>query len=165
MPSIYQTINQRAEAIKADRWQHYTPLTRFQLTDYDAQADEDNGDITLIALTADGFPPVRSTRRSATRYKQFRVIKRPTEALAVKRALTCPDESPVIRVEPEKTRWCILCKDRHPVDSFITFPQADRNRQSISEYNRNKRYLHGLSYACRDKLLAGWHGRRWRIAC
>lgn len=149
MPSIFETINQRAEAIKAARWQSYSPLSAFQLTDYDAQADTDNGDITLIALTADGFPPVRSTRRSATRYKQFRVIKRPTEGLAIKRALTCPDESPVIRIEPVETRWCIICKDHHPVDSFMT----------------HKRYLHGLSYACRDKLLAGFHGRRWRIAC
>lgn len=148
MPSIYQTINQRADAIKAHKWQCYTPLSSFQLSDYDAQADDDNEDITIIAMTANQNPDRRSTRRSAVRYKQFKIIKRPTELLAIRNANCPPDEAPVIRIESEETRWCIICADRHPIDAFMT----------------HRRYLHGLSYACRDKLLAGWHGRRWRIS-
>lgn len=164
MSSIYQTINQRADAIKAHKWQCYTPLSSFQLSDYDAQVDDDNEDITIIAMTANHNPDKRSTRRSAVRYKQFKVIKRPTELLAI-RYINCPaDEAPVIRIDPVETRWCVICADRHPIDAFIAFPEPDRRRQSVTEYHRNKRYVHGLSYACRDKLLAGWHGRRWRIS-
>lgn len=173
MQSIYQQINQRAEAIKNDRWQHYTPLTRFQLTDYDAAADDeeeeesdtaDSWETTVVGLTADFDPDKRSTRRSAIHYKQFKILKRPTETQAIRRALTCPDETPVIRLEPEPTRWCIFCKDRHPIDAFIRYPVPDVNRHSAKEFARYKRFIHEWSYICRDKALTGFHGRKWRIA-
>lgn len=152
MPSIYQTINQRAEQIKANRWRHYSPLTSLQLTDYDAVADEDPEEpyVTLIAQTADINPPLRSTQRSAKPYKQFRIIKRPTEVRAIMRAngaLAGNEDFAVIRLEPIGERWCILCKCRHPVSAFV----------------ENSRYLHNLSYACEDKLRKGYHGWRWKM--
>ncbi len=150
--SIFQTINQRAEAIKADRWAHYIPLTPFQLTDYDAAADDEEC-ITVLAMSVDPSRSARSTQRSPRAYKHFKILKRPTEVRAIKHANGALDGNEDFRVDrieiAEPLRWCILCKCRHPVETFIF----------------HKRYLHGVSYACRDKLLAGFHGRRWRIAC
>lgn len=155
MLSIYQVINQRANAIKGCHWQQYIPLTAFQLTDYDAAADDPENEetrITLLAYTADPNPSIRSTRRVARPYKQFRVIKRPTEVRAIMHANGVPmfdDDYEVITLKPiEQLRWCILCKDRHSADSFV----------------HSNRYLNGLSYACETSLRHGWRGHRWRLS-
>lgn len=158
MPTIFETINQRADNIKAQRWLDYIPLTAFQLTDYDAAADDEEPsaddviETTLTAMTADVNPDKISTRRSSVRYKQFRVIKRPTEIRAIMHANGVPmfdddyewlDQKPI-----EQQRWCILCKCRHDEASFI----------------HSKRYLNGLSYACKRSLREGWRGHRWRLS-
>jgi hypothetical protein len=153
VPSIYECINQRADAIKQNRWREYAPLTPLQLTDYDTVADEDPEEpyVTLIAQTADPMPPLRSTQRSAKPYKQFRIIKRPTEVRAIMHAngvVTLDDDIVMPDMKPtEQWRWCVICKCRHPIESFV----------------RDKRYLHHVSYACENKLRKGYHGWRWRM--
>lgn len=153
MSSIYQCINQRADAIKAVHWQQYHPLTAFQLTDYDAAGDDETDEprVIVLGISADSTPDSRSTRRSTRSYKQFRVIKRPTEVRAIMHANGVPmldDDYEVIPLQPvEQLRWCIICKDRHPVDSFV----------------HSNRYLNGLSYACTTSLRHGWRGHRWRM--
>lgn len=171
VPSIYQVINQRANAIKTCRWQQYTPLTAFQLTDYDAAADDPENEetrITLLAYTADPNPSIRSTRRVARPYKQFRVIKRPTEVRAIMHASGVPmldDDYEVIALQPvEQKRFCILCKCRHPVNQFVVHPEPDFSRQSASDFIRHKQYLHHVSYACETSLRHGWRGHRWRLS-
>jgi hypothetical protein len=157
VPTIFETINQRATNIKAARWQAYTPLTALQLTDYDMVADEPAQPdpdpmpdwVTLITPLADPSPPVRSTRHSAQKYKQFIVLKRPTEAAAVSHAqgafVLDGDYAPVKCKRPRAKRWCIYCKDRHPVASFV----------------KETGYLHGLSYACKtarqEQKRQGWY--------
>lgn len=154
MPSIFETINQRADAIKAHRWRNYKPLTAFQLTDYDAAADDDDPEdtsITLLAHTADFNPPLRSTQRSVKPYKQFKILKRPTEARAILRAngRLADDDVVLVIVKNRKPqqRWCILCQDRHPRSDFI----------------HHQRYLNGWSYACKKSLREGFRGHRWRL--
>jgi hypothetical protein len=152
--TTFERINERAADCKADRWLQYIPFTPFQLTDYDAAADDERNDstVTLLAHTADPNPILRSTQRSARPYKQFRIIKRPTEVRAIMHAqgvFVLDEDFEVIHIESiEPLRWCILCKSRHSIDSFV----------------RHKRYLNGLSYACKKSLQEGFRGWRWRLA-
>lgn len=159
MPSIFEAINQRADCIKAARWQTYTPLTKQQLTDYDAVADEPTTPdpdplpdwITILTISVDHTPPTRSTQRSHQQYKQFIVLKRPTEMLCVAHSqgvYVLDSDYPAITTRrPRAKRWCIYCKDRHNLSSFLRSPH----------------YLHGLSYAC--KLSKAKHREcRWYYA-
>lgn len=157
MPTLFETINQRAQAIKEARWQAYQPLTKQQLTDYDAVADEPAQPdpdpmpdwVILVTPTADPTPPVRSTRRSAHKYKQFVVLKRPTERMAVAHAngdlMLDGDYPQVVSKRPKQKRWCIYCQDRHPVGAFV----------------RHRRYPGGISYACKQSIQErkrlGWY--------
>lgn len=159
MPSIYETINQRAAAIKQARWQCYTPLTALQLTDYDMVADEPAAPdpdplpdwITVLTLTPDTRSPIRSTQRSHQRYKQFIVLKRPCEMMATAHAqgvYVLDDDYPaVLTRRPRAKRWCIYCRDRHPTAAFL----------------RDPRYLHGLSYACK-RSKETHREKRWYYA-
>lgn len=156
MPTLFETINQRADAIKAARWQAYIPLTAQQLTDYDSVADEPVIEpeplpegFTILLATDDPRPPVRSTRRSAHKYKQFVVLKRPTERMAVAHAngslMLDGDYPQVVSKRLKQKRWCIYCQDRHPLSAFV----------------RHKRYACGISYACKtaiqERKRLGWY--------
>lgn len=159
MPSIYETINQRAIAVKQARWQTYTPLTKQQLTDYDMVADEPPTPdpdplpdwITVLTISVDPNPPVSSTQRSHCKYKQFIVLKRPTEMLCVAHSqgvyVLDDDYPPVLTRRPRAKRWCIYCRDRHNLSAFLHTPH----------------YLHGLSYACKQSK-AKHREQRWYYA-
>jgi hypothetical protein len=121
VPSIFDCINQRAEAIKAARWASYTPLTRQQLSNKDRQPDTLKEDSATVTLDVGVFG-------------QFVVLKRPTEGAALRMDST--RDKIVLRRRTVDLRWCIWCKCRHPEHDFL----------------RHKRYLHGLSYACKKSI-------------
>lgn len=154
--TTYQRINETAADHKADQWRAYQPLTHSQLTDYDmVDGKAESLAVTidwlaLIAPSADPRPPNRSTQRAARPYKQFVVIARPTETLAIRQALESKTLPLAVLPRPgrQNRRWCIYCQDRHPVSAFI----------------RNKRYLHNLSYACKESLRTNTRIRRVAIA-
>lgn len=133
---------------KADKWLSYHPLSREQLFD----TCDENMHITIVALTAGGeFTSGRSTHRGATWLKQFNIIKRPTEMKAVLHAqglLVLESDFVVVRQEPSREiRYCIVCKRHHEVADFVS----------------HKRYLNGLSYACKRSLADTQRGI-WRKA-
>lgn len=148
--STYQQINERAADRKADRWLTYTPLTPAQLRDRDT--DETT---TIIAPSADHQPDRRSSYRGALLYKQFVVVKRPTEMRALMHCNGAPvydsdfDHLPLEpgnRARPSALRWCIWCRDRHPNAAFI----------------RHKRYPNHLSFACKAAIQARKRAR-WQL--
>lgn len=101
VPSIFDCINQKADAIKAQRWQTYIPLTTRQLKD-----KEDNLDTVTLDVGVFG---------------QFVVLKRPTEMAGLH-----PDkhrDKIVVRRPPLDLRWCIWCKCRHPFADFRFSPK------------------------------------------
>lgn len=148
--SAYQRINERASDRKADRWLTYTPLTPAQLRDIDTDESA-----TIIAKSADRHPDRRSTWRGALLFKQFSVVKRPTETRALMHCNGAPvydcdfDRLPLEpgnRARPSPLRWCIWCKDRHPNAAFI----------------RHKRYPNHLSFACKAAIQARKRAR-WQL--
>lgn len=138
----------KAIDIKADKWLDYVPLTQAELFDDVVEGVH----ITLVAMAVDGqLAHTRSTHRGARFHKQQTVIHRPTEMKAILHAqglLVIESDFVVIRQEPNKEmRWCIVCKKSHEVADFMP----------------NKRYLNGLSFACRKALDEGRRGT-WRHA-
>lgn len=122
VPSIFDCINAKADAIKAQRWQTYIPLTRSQLSNRDRQPETLKEDTATVTLDVGIFG-------------QFVVLKRPTEGAAL-----YPDahrDKIVVRRPPLDLRWCIWCKCRHPFADFRFSP---------------KHYLHGYSYACKRAI-------------
>jgi hypothetical protein len=101
VPSIYDCINQKADAIKAQRWLDYKPLPRYKFKDQD-----DN----LATVTLD-----------VGVFGQFVVLKRPTEGAAIR-----GDSTRNLIVRRRRTvdwRWCIHHKCRHPFDDFRYNPK------------------------------------------
>lgn len=145
--SVYQRAMDKAIDIKADKWLSYTPLTKEQLFD----TVDENVMITVVSLTVNGHYSQRSTHRGATWHQQLTVIARPTEMRAILHAqgfLVLDSDFVFIRQEPNKElRWCIICKTHHEVTDFVP----------------HKRYLSGLSYACKRSLNDGKRGM-WRKA-
>lgn len=78
-------------------------------------------------------------------FGQFVVLKRPTEQRAIQAALHPSREYIIERREPRPRRWCIECQERHSPRAFV----------------RSPKYLHGLSYACKNSLTTlrrrPWH--------
>ena len=141
MPSLFEQINAAAERKKTERWAEYTPLSKRQLRD----AFEDEYTTLAIITDRSAEAPARSTTQGVWA-SQFVVLKRPTEVRAIKRATGgCKyDDIPVQRRAPSEERWCIWCKQRHPLSAFI----------------RHKRYLNNLSHACKTSIQAV-KGRNW----
>ena len=148
VPSIFECINQKAEAVKAQRWIDYQPLNPSQLSD---KLDEDN----YITILNDPAFTSGSDRRSTTAWdgakmlSQFVILKRPTEARAIKHAqhqiTFASEDAPIAHLNTLQERWCCFCKARHNPSAFI----------------RHHRYLHGISYACKQSIQA--HKRsQWR---
>lgn len=135
--TTYQRANDKAIDIKADKWLSYIPLSREQLFDtIDASCS-----ITIISCITDGkLSHARSTRHSATWYEQRTILARPTEMLATLHAqgfYVLDSDFVVIRQEPNKEmRWCVICRCQH----------------EVTDFKQNKRYLNGLSYACKRSL-------------
>lgn len=142
MPSIFECINSRADAIKAAKWAAYQPMTRRQLRD-----TFDDEYVTLAVITDRAEEaPARSTQQGVWA-SHFVVLKRPTEIRAIKHLmgkLTYDTDYLVQRREPPELRWCIFCQERHQPSAFI----------------RHKRYLNNLSFACKKSILAA-KGRNW----
>lgn len=101
VPSIFECINQRADAIKAERWEAYKALNRRQLTDQQQN-------IPTVTLDVGVFG-------------QFVVIMRPTEIAMLKgdahRGLI------VKRRPTPELRYCIYCKERHAPSAFVHSPR------------------------------------------
>lgn len=144
--TTYQRINERASARKSERWQSYVPLHAAQLQD-----DDDDDLLTVAAFSVDhDHPAGQSTMRTSQSLKLFVVIHRPCERRALNHITGCwqyDDELPPLIVRrPAQKRWCIWCRDRHPVRAFV----------------RHDRYLNGLSYACADAIQRRKR-LRWRL--
>lgn len=103
VPTIFECINQRADAIKAARWAAYEPLTRRQLSDKPRRNDPELNTET-VTLNVGVFG-------------QFVVIKRPTEGAALHRDKYA--DRMVLSHPSTDWRWCIWCKRRHPVKDFV----------------------------------------------
>lgn len=146
--TTYQRAMDKAVDAKADKWLDYVPLTQAELFDDVVEGVH----ITLVAMAVDGnLAHTRSTHRGARFHKQQTVIHRPTEMKAILHAqglLVIESDFVVIRQEPSKEmRWCIVCRKNHEVTDFVP----------------HKRYLNGLSYACKRSLADGKRGA-WRKA-
>jgi hypothetical protein len=146
--TTFQRCMDKAIDAKADKWLSYYPLSREQLFD----TCDENMHITIVALGAGGqLTQGRSTRRGATWLNQYTVIKRPTEMKGILHAqglLVIESDFIVVRQEPNREiRYCIVCKRHHEVADFVS----------------HKRYLNGLSYACKRSLADGTRGI-WRKA-
>lgn len=99
--SIFDCINAKADAIKAQRWQTYIPLTTRQLKD-----KNDNLDTVTLDVGVFG---------------QFVVLKRPTEMAGLH-----PDKhrnTVVIRHLTPDLRWCVFCRCHHPFADFRYNPK------------------------------------------
>lgn len=135
--TTYARAMDKAVDSKADKWLSYTPLSKEQLFDtVDASCS-----VTIISCVSGGnLSHARSTYHSATWYEQRTILARPTEMLAVLHAqgfLILDSDFVVVRQEPNKeTRWCIICKAHH----------------EVSDFKPHKRYLNGLSFACKKSL-------------
>ena len=146
--TTYQRAMDKAIDIRADKWMNYTPFTQAELFDDVVEGVH----ITLVAMAVDGnLAHTRSTHRGARFHKQQTVIHRPTEMKAILHAqglLVIESDFVVVRQEPNREyRWCIVCKRSHEVADFMP----------------HKRYLNGLSYACKRSLADGKRGT-WRKA-
>lgn len=135
--STYQRAMDRAIDSKADKWLSYKPLSKEQLFD----TVDESVTITIVCMSAGGtLSHARSTRGGATWHNQLTLIARPTEIRAILHAqglLTLDSDFIVVRQEPNKElRWCIICKTHHEVSNFAP----------------NRRYLNGLSFACKTSL-------------
>lgn len=148
--TTYQRAMERAADIRADRWLAYTPLTAEQLSDKDVDTEAADR-ITVATFGIQGHTYSFSTSRSQARYRHYRVIQRPTEALAIRHALNNPvldcdfEPLPVLSIQPQ--RWCIVCKCSHPVKDFV----------------RHHKYLHGISYVCKSRIKVKRYGA-WQMA-
>lgn len=80
-------------------------------------------------------------------FGQFVVLKRPTENRAMGFPSMRKPLKPIERNRPDQQRWCIFCHERHPQSAFL----------------KHKRYLHNLSYACKDSLKVSKR-RHWLYA-
>lgn len=146
--TTYQRAMDKAIDSKADKWLSYAPLTKEQLFD----TVDESVTMTIVCMTAGGkLTHARSTRGGATWHNQLTLIARPTEIRAILHAqglLTLDSDFVVIRQEPNRElRYCILCKTQH----------------EVSDFKPHKRYLNGLSYACKRSLEDGKRGI-WRKA-
>ncbi len=145
MTTFQRAIDKAIDA-KADKWLDYVPLTKEQLF------DDEFKNITIVSTFANGeLSSSRSTRRGAGWYTQYTVLSRPTEVRAILHAsgfMVLESDFVVVRQEPNRQmRWCILCHREHEVVNFVS----------------HKRYLNGLSYACKRSLDEGKRGA-WRKA-
>ena len=135
--TTYQRAMDKAIDSKADKWLSYTPLSKAQLFD----TVDESVTITIVCMTAGGqLTHARSTRGGPTWHNNLTLIARPTEIRAILHAqglLTLDSDFVVVRQEPNKElRWCIICKSHHEVSNFVP----------------HKRYLNGLSFACKTSL-------------
>lgn len=148
--TTYQRAMERAADKRADRWLAYVPLTPIQLSDKDVDTEAADR-ITIATFGILGHTYSFSTSRSQARYRHYRVIHRPTEALAIRHALNNPvldcdfEPIPALTIQPQ--RFCIVCKCSHPVKDFV----------------RHHRYLHGLSYVCKAKIKFKRQGA-WQLS-
>jgi len=110
LPSIFDCINQRADAIKAQRWLDYQPLTRRQLKDETRVEAETNTEMVTLDVGVLG---------------QFVVLKRPTETEALRGD---PHRDKTVERRPTiERRWCIYCKQRHLRSAFVRSPRYLHN--------------------------------------
>lgn len=147
--TTYQRAMDKAIDSKADKWLSYKPLSKEQLFDtVDASCS-----VTIVSCIAGGnLSQARSTYHGATWYEQRTILARPTEMLAVLHAqgfLVLDTDFVVVRQEPNKEeRYCIICRTHH----------------NVSDFKPHKRYLNGLSFACRKSLEDAKRGVWRKIA-
>jgi hypothetical protein len=143
----FQRINERSADHKADAWLAYAPLSieRFE--------DDESETITVVNIVDGQLADRRSTLTNiAGWHTPFLIVKRPTELLAaahLEHRYVLDSEYPPlphIASPAERLRWCILCKERHEPHAFM----------------QSKRYLNGLSYACKPKLRS-LRRAQWRF--
>lgn len=144
--SIFDEINARAEAIKAEK------RARYILLPHKVWRDNMPDMATLAAMGDSGTRStfaVSSTDSDGTRATHV-IIARPTETLALLHAAglwqyedETPPAVPMI-VRPVRGKWCDCCETRKPISAFA----------------RDKRTSDGYSYfcrACREKVAeARW---------
>ena len=145
--TTYQRAMDRAIDAKADKWLDYVPPTRDQLFDTIDHRDY----MTIVVPFGGQLSHARSTYKGASWYGQKTLLARPTHTLAILHAmgmLVLESDFVVIRQEPNKQmRWCVICHKEHEVADFVS----------------HKRYLNGLSFACKKALDEGKKGK-WRYA-
>lgn len=145
--TTFQRAMDRAVETKANSWMDYTPLSQDQLFDTIDHRDY----ITIVIPFGGQLCHARSTYKGASWYGQKTLLARPTHTMAILHALgalVLESDFVVVRQEPNKqVRWCVICKDHHEIISFVT----------------SKRYLSGLSFACKKALDEGRRGT-WRHA-
>lgn len=145
----FQRANERAERSKAAAWRAYEPLSKKQLVDSLDERDF----VTLVMPRPNG--EIASAGRSSRilhaddgeyNYIHLRLVRRPTELLAVLHALgflTLDSDFVVVRQEPfRELRYCIYHKTHHIVTDFVP----------------SRKYLNGLSFACRKSLADAKQG-------
>lgn len=103
VPSIFECINQKADAIKAAKWAAYQPMTRQQLRDSTPRPEPDDNPETIML--------------DVGVFGQFVVIARPTEGAALHQDRH--QDKRVLRRPTTDLRWCIFCKERHAPSAFI----------------------------------------------
>lgn len=145
--TTFQRAMDKAVDAKADAWMSYTPLSKDQLFDTIDHRDY----MTIVVPFGGQLCHARSTYKGASWYGQKTLLARPTHTLAILHALgmlVLETDFVVIRQEPNKQmRFCVSCKKHHEVADFVS----------------SKRYLNGLSFACRKALDEGKRGT-WRHA-
>jgi hypothetical protein len=145
--TTFQRAMDKAIDAKADAWLSYMPLSKDQLFD-----TIDHRDYMTIVIPFGGqLHHARSTYKGASWYGQKTLLARPTHTLAILHAmgaLVLETDFVVVRQEPSRQlRFCVSCKKHHEVADFVS----------------SKRYLNGLSFACKKALDEGRRGT-WRHA-
>lgn len=130
--TTYQRAMDKAIDIKANKWMDYKPLSKMQLLD-----DLQPAVVTIRVPIHAGNGVRRSTFRGAI-YAQATVIWRPTELMAIARALGFPilDLDMLFeRYAPARAvRYCFRCK----------------HSKAISQFAKNRHYPGGFDFWCQD---------------
>ena len=143
--SVYARAMDRAIEIKANKWMDYTPLSKMQLLD-----DLQPAIVTVRVPIHAGNGVRRSTFRGAV-YAQATVIWRPTELMAIARALGFPILDMDLLFERymlvREVRYCFKCK----------------HSKDVSQFAHNRHYPGGFDFWCKDCKKDMERGV-WRIA-
>jgi hypothetical protein len=131
MSSIFEQINKRAEARKAQRCAAYVALSPEVW--YDDTPD-------TITLTTIGDTGTRSTT-SVIAYSTHTTIQRPTEALALLAAAgfyAYEDELPLMMLPKriQRKKYCIHCETRKPLSAFSPDKRKGDGRHSYCKQCR-----------------------------
>lgn len=143
--TTYARAMDRATDIKAAKWMDYTPLSKMQLLD-----DLQPAIVTVRIPINAGNGVKRSTYRGAV-YAQATLVWRPTEDMAVARALGFPildiDMLFERHIPIREVRYCVCCK----------------RTRDLNMFSRDKHNPGGYAFWCKECRLD--HDRRiWRIA-